>query len=837
MSLSIHHIVFAALMHDIGKVIQRSGAENIPKYESKCRKDKGYLTHKHAMWTAGFLEEFSLPLPEDNWNAIIEIASSHHCQDSWTMSNYDHYLNYLIEADNIAASWDRDKPEESPEEEKSKSRFYEMPLFSVLSSFRQTPDETNTLAYHLGAKTKDNIKPEKIERHDLREEYTRLYTQFKDEYLKIHDYYFTLASQSNFETEHFPQYIDAVDALLAKYFWCVPANTQEKYPTSSLYQHMRNTATIAAAFYAAGKGEKKPDSPLMIVAGDLNGIQTYLYDLNPENSNKASKLLRARSFQIQMINELTAQRVVKELSLSRLNIFSNLGGKWLMLAPATEENIAKLQILKEQINKDIYQRFLGTVSLNLNWDTILDNPQQDLNMQNFLMTMNRVFENLEKEKLHRFDSILKEESKWKAENFVINHNNLYHSQICSFCNRRNAEAEATAEYQRYEDPEDIEARVCPHCRKEIKLGRELVHNNFYKIYYSEKEEPAAYISFANMHLSNVLGEEVKRLKPGHYYFQIKEKAAYLPVFPVATYVPQNADGTVKDFSKIAENSEGLQANAVIKGDVDNLGFLLSNPWKFDENNMIACSITDYTTLSSMLHYFFSTVVHKLQEEKYPESIYTIYSGGDDFCMIGAYDKIIEFSSELREEFDKYCGRNPHLHFSAAITLIHPKQPIRFSIHSTDNKLELAKNEPGKDSLYLYESVVKWKEVPELLQLSKNLDIWLTDQKLTQQFLYRLLSYHNMYINTLKKETDIRNYMYQSLLFYDIRRNLAPLLKKEDVEFQNFIQKLLDTIGLKESPTMKNIRIPVCHTIYKHRKKTNSTKNKEDKNAKLAESTR
>jgi CRISPR/Cas system-associated protein Cas10 (large subunit of type III CRISPR-Cas system) len=63
----------------------------------------------------------------------------------------------------------------------------------------------------------------------------------------------------------------------------------------------------------------------MIVAGDLNGIQTYLYDLNPEISNKASKLLRARSFQIQMINELTAQRVVKELSLSRLNIFSNLG--------------------------------------------------------------------------------------------------------------------------------------------------------------------------------------------------------------------------------------------------------------------------------------------------------------------------------------------------------------------------------------------------------------------------------------------------------------------------------------------------------------------------------
>lgn len=39
MSLSIHHIVFAALMHDVGKVIQRSGASDVPKYITKCKED------------------------------------------------------------------------------------------------------------------------------------------------------------------------------------------------------------------------------------------------------------------------------------------------------------------------------------------------------------------------------------------------------------------------------------------------------------------------------------------------------------------------------------------------------------------------------------------------------------------------------------------------------------------------------------------------------------------------------------------------------------------------------------------------------------------------------
>jgi hypothetical protein len=49
--------------------------------------------------------------------------------------------------------------------------------------------------------------------------------------------------------------------LTGKVFLVRSRKYSGKIPTSSLYQHMRNTATIAAAFYAAGKGEKKQDSP------------------------------------------------------------------------------------------------------------------------------------------------------------------------------------------------------------------------------------------------------------------------------------------------------------------------------------------------------------------------------------------------------------------------------------------------------------------------------------------------------------------------------------------------------------------------------------------------
>lgn len=52
----------------------------------------------------------------------------------------------------------------------------------------------------------------------------------------------------------------------------------------------------------------------------------------------------------------------------------------------------------------------------------------------------------------------------------------------------------------------------------------------------------------------------------------------------------------------------------------------------------------------MLDYFFSAYLPALDKKAISGfHLCLIYSGGDDFCLIGAYEKVIAFASELNEK--------------------------------------------------------------------------------------------------------------------------------------------------------------------------------------------
>ena len=832
MSLSIHHIVFAALMHDVGKVIQRSGASDVPKYITKCKEDPkyGYYTYKHAMWTADFLDSHPLNLPDKNWESIVELAGSHHCKDSWKLHNYEKYLDMIMQADNISSSWDREEPEDPSSD---KHHYLKVPLYSVFSKISTGENKIEKNAkkwiYPLRKLNPENAYP--AESKDLVDQsaaYKALLTGFEEDYGKLCKYYNELADKNkvNFETEHFPQFIDAVDSLLRTYFWCVPANTMEPTPIGSLYHHLHNSAAISAALYAQDESEHS-EPPFMIIAADLNGIQNYLYDLNPENSSKASKLLRSRSFQIQMIMEMLADKVISELGLSHLSVISSQGGKWFILANNSKNNEQKMEELKQIVNEEMFTRFLGQISINLSWETKLG--LFDLKKEHFIGTMNRVYDSLEKEKTHRFSTYLQKDNLWQTENFVINHDNIYSDQICDFCKRRNCDEDSNKIYKEKENPEEENPRVCHHCLQEIRLGRNLTKYKYYKIWKGEKDKDA-YINFAGMSFSKVKNNELNSLIAGHHYLALSEENEFLqiPKRYLATQVPIK-DGKVTTFDEIPKHNEGLQANAVMKGDVDNLGYIMSRGWQKDDSGNPICSITEYSTLSFMLDYFFSACLPAQIKEKYEDSIYTVYSGGDDFCIIGAYEKVIAFAENLNKKFNEFCAKNPDMHFSAAITLAHPKEPVKFSINSTELRLKDAKAEPDKNSLHLYETIVQYDKLSDLLEFADKLKNWLDQEELTLQFLYRLLTYHQMYLETLNKDNvNYRNYLYESLLNYDIKRNIEKM-KDNKLTNLEIVNELRSLTGLEEGSMMKYLRIPLCHTIYKKRNKHKNNKQKENKN--------
>lgn len=89
------HIYLAALLHDIGKFYQRAdtGSVQNSKYlkghckdeSSFCPEYKGRYSHKHVLWTAQFIEDFSSVFKSliknnelSNKDNLIYLAAGHH---------------------------------------------------------------------------------------------------------------------------------------------------------------------------------------------------------------------------------------------------------------------------------------------------------------------------------------------------------------------------------------------------------------------------------------------------------------------------------------------------------------------------------------------------------------------------------------------------------------------------------------------------------------------------------------------------------------------------------------------------------------------------------------
>ncbi len=107
-------------------------------------------------------------------------------------------------------------------------------------------------------------------------------------------------------------------------------------------------------------------------------------------------------------------------------------------------------------------------------------------------------------------------------------------------------------------------------------------------------------------------------------------------------------------------------------------------------------------------------------------------------------------------------------------------------------------------------------MPALLEFSAKLLDWLNNDEITLQFLYRLLGYHQMYMETrCNPSTNLHNYLYDSLLNYDIKRNIE---KKTAGQISNLelVNTLKNLTGLQEGSMMEHLRIPLCHAINKNR---------------------
>lgn len=763
-------IVLAAWLHDVGKFAQRAGVE---QYYSKdmegqlCKLQRGgWYSHQHVLYTEGFLQSVKDVLPEGlNVANVIRLAASHH-----NPSSYHEWL--IAHGDRLSSGTDRrdvlpDKADETP------ARFYEKPLTHLLSTLRLKEVAPAKRAYSpLKALDQDAILAA-TDAKVGREQYRALWEQFERDFLALKG----LA---------YPDFMLALDTLLERYFWCIPSATNDDADIS-LYQHSKTTAAFAGALYRYHEALQTEtpealdhDEPkFLFINGDLSGIQRYIFDLKGTDEN--AKLLRARSFELWALSEIIAEHIAAQFNVLREHILTLAGGKFLLLVPNTDEARKLVPELRLKLERYFIDEFAGKLAFVLS-DGV-PASYADVRKEGIQKLLNEIGYTAECAKQRKMQAAL------TADGQRLD--SLYDDWVNGEC--------ACCETMPNEDKGN-DRNLCRNCAKLIDIGRDLLRAN--KIILKPK---------TLSHFGLML--DIRKRDDSSFGSVINEfKHGYPLMFlPYVAPWKDESRGELKTFEEIADTSAGANKLAMFKADIDNLGLVFTSSMGEDKDNRM--SFSRYAQLSRHLHYFFSAYYAQFvrNNPEYNEKIYTVFSGGDDLCVLGAWDTVMRFATDFRKELDRLTNSNPSITLSGGIVLASSSLPVRNIAEEANVALDEAKKwiKDGilvKNGISVFGVTVGWDEYKEHLEYGEQIVQYMGEKKLSSGVVYRMIDLANRAKSV--KQGNLRDLVWMSNFRYMVRNIRDKTVREWFMRF-----------GAPDA--IEKSRIAVSYALYKQRK------NKED----------
>lgn len=370
MDETIYKIALAGYLHDIGKFAERahrpdeksSGLKpgfypdaqflnnNADLYQPHFQ---GRYTHKHAVYTAAFIDQIEKLLPRQfnkgEWgldDAFMSLAAGHH--------NPQSPLQWIIAiADRISSGFDRGEFESYNNEIKVKD-YKKTRLLTIFEglSVNDTWKEDDLAAFHYRYNLKE-LSPQNIfpvgdsEAHQIESE------QASKDYRDLF-FSFIAALEKLEHKQNIPLWFEHFDSLFMIYASHIPAATVGYVvPDVSLYDHSKTTSAIASALYlyhrdtdSLKEAEIKNHKPekFLLINGDFYGIQDFIFSEGGGTGKASAKLLRGRSFYVSLISELAADMLCKHIGLPVSSMILNAAGKFTILAPNTERTRAIIRV-------------------------------------------------------------------------------------------------------------------------------------------------------------------------------------------------------------------------------------------------------------------------------------------------------------------------------------------------------------------------------------------------------------------------------------------------------------------------------------------------------------
>ncbi|MFG6098459.1 type III-A CRISPR-associated protein Cas10/Csm1 [Leptothoe sp. ISB3NOV94-8A] len=518
--------------------------------------------------------------------------------------------------------------------------------------------------------------------------------------------------------------------VLEKYGGCV------SYGDSSvaLVDSTRIVAAVAVAM------SNTSESKLCLIAGDLSGIQNFIYTIT---SDGALKSLRARSFYLELVTEEVVQQLIHKLAIPRSSVIYAGGGNLYLLAPFGSEKraIQAANLINNWLKRD----FQGKVFLSL---ACQDCDVQDVASSQFAKIWNKAIEKVNSRKTQKFSQQLNQLLQPR-----------YSYTPCKVCHRDDQKKLYPLNRQEVDSPD-----ACTVCQRMFRLGGQLfkvkavirslsprlpnaldrlplhipgqaVYYHLYEDLPNTVEKQDAVFLVNNWHLSDYADLEATPLILGNYGARGSDG------FMTAQEFAEKAKSKGKEEAKSEDREQARFGSRIarvgyLRMDVDNLGKMFA---KGLEKN--GYSLPRLASLSRQMSYFFKVYLNSLacdrkenflkylndsdqkqKERTSPKTAYKfraltentrqdllfIYAGGDDLFVSGAWNQIAEFAFDVYQTFRAYTGNHPDITLSGGVTLEVPKFPLYQAASSAGDAEDLAKSN-DRDSLSLFGIVFKWHE--------------------------------------------------------------------------------------------------------------------------------
>ena len=558
------------------------------------------------------------------------------------------------------------------------------------------------------------------------------------------------------------------------------------------------TKSVAAFVVALADQESNNAEPFLLIQGDFFGIQDFIFSGGSASNKGAAKILRGRSFQVSLFTELAALKILNVCKLPTTSQMMNAAGKFLIVAPNTEEVKNAIKQVQSELNQWFIKETYGLIGLGI---AVQSAKCSDFEQNNYKELVKKLFQNLEEQKLKRLDLTDTTQSVQEVEypNGVCEMNSFFPAQIGKERSVISEDqikiGEMLSKKQRIIIA-DINADINHKYETQI---LKLPIFGFKVIFTNSREDTKEF------------GYPVKLLQIHRFWDFSLPKDTNAKIWNgyarryINAYVPFDEEGKIITFEDIETQDKGQKALMTLKGDVDNLGTIF-------QEGIRSANIAKMAALSRQMNLFFSLWLPAYCAEQ-SQSMYTVFAGGDDFFLIGPWYSTQKVAHAMQQAFAHYVAENPKIHFSVGMVMSKSNIPVPRLGDLAKEALEKSKKiDTNKNAITIFNRSVKWEKWQFLLNLGDEIERLAKDYEISTAYIYSLIHFA---LQAENKENKIENSMWRSRFYYKTARYVVDKLKKE--EKSTALNQIITSLGDKGIETYKgDFIIPIFNYFYQQR---------------------